>query len=255
MVQSSSLFLAHKTAENTAPNAAQTAAEKTANNAAQAQNTAQSAAYTNAANNAAQYTAQVTAQYAADMTALNTSQFRLLQSSCSSSPSPLQLLMSCSQTRTQFINFCLRLNGINNSNSKYFISSVRPSTRNQYEHVWKVFCEFCHSHSCSGVSNDLIISFFDHLIKNKKLRAKTLLSYKCALIDPLKYGFNFDINNDIIAKSLRGIANLHPEPRCRAPDWSLDLVLQYLIENKNNKSFFFFLDLAKEEKRLMRELQ
>ena len=65
------------------------------------------------------------------------------------------------------------------------------------------------------------------------------MSYKSALIDPLKYGFDFDITNDIITKSLRGMANLYPEPRYRTPDWSLDLVLQYIVDNKDNKSLLF----------------
>ena len=116
---------------------------------------------------------------------------------------------------------------------------MRPSTQGQYEHVWKTFCEFCHSHNPSGVNNDLIISFFDHLITSKRLKVKTLLSYRSALINPLKCGFDFDITNDIISETLRGMANLHTEPRYRAPDWSLDLVLQYILDNRENKSLLF----------------
>ena len=66
------------------------------------------------------------------------------------------------------------------------------------------------------------------------LKAKKLLSFKS--IDLLNYGFNFDITNDIISKSLRGMANLHPEPRYRAPDGALNLSLHYIIDNKDNKS-------------------
>ena len=97
----------------------------------------------------------------------------------------------------------------------------------------KFFFYFCHSNNYTGVTDNLIISFLDHLLKNKGLKAKTLLSYKSARIDPLKCGFDFDITNDLIAKSLKGMAKLYPEPRYRAPDWSLDLVFQYIIDNKN----------------------
>ena len=153
--------------------------------------------------------------------------------------SPFNLLLSRSYTRLQFIRACLQHKGINITNASYLTSSVRTSTQSQYEHVWKVFCQFCHSKDFSKVTDNLIISFFDHLIRIKGLKAKTLLSYKSALIDPLKYGFNFDITNDIITKSLRGMANLYPETRYRAPDWSLDLVLQYIVHNNHDNSLLF----------------
>ena len=46
-------------------------------------------------------------------------------------------------------------------------------------------------------------------LRVKKLKVKTLLTYKSALIDPLKYGFGYDISNDIVLKCLKGMANLH----------------------------------------------
>ena len=198
------------------------------------------------ATNATLYAAQHTTSNTAQNTTLhaaqqvpNTAGHTSTQPSCPGPSSPLQLLTSCSQTRTQFISLCLQRKGIKDYNSKYFVSSVRSSTQNQYEHVWKTFGNFCHSHNFSRVNNDLIISFFDHLIRVKGLRVKTLLSYRSALIDPLIHGFDYDITNDIISKSLRGMSNLNPEPRYRAPDWSLDLVLQYILDNKDNKSLLF----------------
>ena len=35
------------------------------------------------------------------------------------------------------------------------------------------------------------------------------------------------------------MANLHPAVPYRAPDWSLDLVLQFVIDNKDNTSVLF----------------
>ena len=76
-------------------------------------------------------------------------------------------------------------------------------------------------------------------MRDKKLKVKTLLTYKSALVDPLKYGFNYDITNDIVLKCLKGMANLHPAEPYRPLDWSLDVVLQYIIDDKDNTSVLF----------------
>ena len=64
---------------------------------------------------------------------------------------------------------------------------------------------------------------------------KTRLSYKSALVDPLKYGFNYNITNDIVLKCLKGMANLNPAVPYRPPDWSQDVVLQHMIDNKEQQ--------------------
>ena len=55
-----------------------------------------------------------------------------------------------------------------------------------------------------------------------------LLSFRSALINPLKCGFDFWHHKWYNLQTLRGMANLHTEPRHRAPDWSLNLTLQYI---------------------------
>ena len=61
-------------------------------------------------------------------------------------------------------------------------------------------------------------------------QVKTLQAYKSALVDPLKYGFNYDIINHIVLKCFKGMAYLNPSVPYRSPDWSLDVVLQYIID-------------------------
>ena len=55
-------------------------------------------------------------------------------------------------------------------------------------------------------------------------------------MDPLKFRSDFDISYEFISKSLKGMSSLNPEARYRTPYWSMDLVLQFIIDNKNNNS-------------------
>ena len=43
----------------------------------------------------------------------------------------------------------------------------------------------------------------------------------------------------MVLKCLKGMANLNPPTPYRPPDWSLDLVLQYILDNKDNNSLLF----------------
>ena len=149
------------------------------------------------------------------------------------------VMTSNNLSRTEFIKNCLVHNGLQASNVNYITSSVRPSTQKQYNHAWKVFCKFCKTSNSNLISDNLIISFFDFLLKDKNLRVNTLQAYKSALVDPLKYGFNYNIPNEIVLKCFKGMANLNPAVPIWVPDWSLDAVLQYLIDNKNNSSPLF----------------
>ena len=73
----------------------------------------------------------------------------------------------------------------------------------------------------------------------KNLKVKILLSYKRALIDPLKYGFDNYITNEYIIKCLKGMSILSPGSCCRPPDWSMELVLQLILDNYDNNSLLF----------------
>ena len=80
-------------------------------------------------------------------------------------------------SRIDFIKESLTYNGLEASNIFYINFSVSTSPQNQYNHAWKVFCQFCQTSSSNIISDNLIISFFDHLLKNKNLKVITLLTY------------------------------------------------------------------------------
>ena len=107
------------------------------------------------------------------------------------------VMISNNLSRTEFIKNCLVHNGLQASNVNYITSSVRPSTQKQYTHAWKILGKFCKTSNANLISVNLIISFFDFLLKDKNPRVNTLQAYKSALVDPLKYGFHYNITNDI----------------------------------------------------------
>ena len=107
----------------------------------------------------------------------------------------------------------LRLHGINYSSSKYFISSVRPFTRYQCEHVGKCFGNFFPFSQPFLDSLRPINPLLNPSHQDLKLRSKSLLPYKSELMDPPRVLFFFVFNCNIITESLWGSAFLLPEFR------------------------------------------
>ena len=69
-------------------------------------------------------------------------------------------------SRIVFIKECLAHNGLEAPNIVYITSSVRPSTQKQYNHAWKVFCKFCKASNKIIISDNLILLFFDNLLRD-----------------------------------------------------------------------------------------
>ena len=90
-------------------------------------------------------------------------------------------MISNTLSRTEFIKEYLVQNGLEASNILYFTSSFRPSTQKQYNHAGKAYCKFCKSSNKTFISDNLILSFFDYLLRGKSLQVKTLQAYKSAL--------------------------------------------------------------------------
>ena len=142
--------------------------------------------------------------------------------------------------RLDFIKSKLTLDGLDDRVASFFIGCIRKSTRAQYERVWKLFCSYCRTFNIFAINDNSVLGFFNHLLEDKHLKVSTLIAYRSALINPLYYGFGYNMNNNFLNKLLKGIALTHPSQPIRVPDWSLNKVLNYLLTvGDNNNSIYY----------------
>ena len=141
--------------------------------------------------------------------------------------------------RLDFIKQALVHSGLDNNLASFIIRCIRDSTQNQYERVWKTFCSYCRRFNVTCINDNTILGFFNFLLNVKQLKVATLISYRSALIDPLNFGFNYNVNNILLNKLLKGMANSFPSVPTRAPDWNLNKVLKYISDNSKSNNIYF----------------
>ena len=141
--------------------------------------------------------------------------------------------------RLDFIRQTLLDQGLDSNVTSFIIHCIRKSTLSQYERVWKHFCNYLRINKVSFIDDNIILRFFHHLLIDRKLKVSTLIAYKSALIDPLHYGFKYNVNNTLVHKLLKGMALTYPNQPVRSPDWSLNKVLLFIHNNVDNNNIYF----------------
>ena len=143
-----------------------------------------------------------------------------------------------------FFKFALKLRkGISTQNAQFLDDYKSTSTQRQYNSSWKKWVAYVHRQQPTSISLDFCISFFKHL-HDEGLAPLTITSYKSALTQPIRYGFNIELNSDLFNKIPKSCAKQRPAPQTKPISWSLNKVLD-LASSIDNESAELSLLLGK----------
>ena len=112
------------------------------------------------------------------------------------------------------------------------IGAERPSTRRQYQSTWKNFMLYLAAQGIDhvNISRPVVTDFLDFYSKEFHRKYRTISVYKAALVCPLLWACNVDLDVlDITSRFMRGTFNFDPPDRAaEMPRWSLNVLLKYL---------------------------
>ena len=116
----------------------------------------------------------------------------------------------------------------------FIISALRASSLRQYESVWKAFQRFCISQRDLVFNLDLVLRFLVFVFQKRGFQVATIASFKSALVEPLRAGFNLDLGDRLFTSLLRSMWLKHLGLPVVERKWDLDLVLGYLASGQLN---------------------
>ena len=112
----------------------------------------------------------------------------------------------------------------------YLTGHLRHSSTNQYESIWSTWLDFVRKQNPQSISAETVLSFCISLFEVQKLAVSTILSYKSALKEPLLRGFGVDVSSQDFNFLSRSFALRRPAASTRFPSWSLNSVLDILVD-------------------------
>ena len=114
------------------------------------------------------------------------------------------------------------------------ISATKSSTSilDRYQNHWKRFATFSGGQQ---ISIPVILRYFLALF-NENLAIRTILVHKSALMDPLFYGFNINLNDKVCLDFIKGLKTRRPVKKSLPPEWDVDIVLAFLKTPKFRKN-------------------
>ena len=138
--------------------------------------------------------------------------------------------------RMAVISHGLKKSGLSQQATDIALKARRPSTVKNYKHKWRTWVGYCNSRvrkiDPERPKAHHIADFLAHLHVTKSLQHATLLNYRSAILNTLKFSRGIDIPHlvlDPMAKQvLDGIKNDQPKKTIRQPFWDVFLVLKYL---------------------------
>ena len=98
------------------------------------------------------------------------------------------------------------------------------STLARYQSHWKRFVTFAGGRQ---VATPVVLDYFMSLF-SQGLEVRTILVHKSALMDPLFYGFNLNLNDKIYSDFLKGLKTKRPLKKLLPPSWEVGVVLAFL---------------------------
>ena len=109
--------------------------------------------------------------------------------------------------------------------AQYLIKNLRTSSNRQYESIWSSWTQFIEVNNPPCIQSDTVMKFLIHLFENKRLATSTIVSYKCALKEPLLRGFGVDVCSSDFAALTRSFSLKRPSVPGSFPTWPLESVL------------------------------
>ena len=111
----------------------------------------------------------------------------------------------------------------------------RKSSLKEYQNKWAKFCTYLEDKNIDKKDLDLgvVLEYLTHLYIDKGLLPGTVAHYKTAITEPLKLGFNIDLHDKGDANLIKGMKTGRPSKTPKIPQWSLNKVLNFLVQLPN----------------------
>ena len=147
-----------------------------------------------------------------------------------------QLLSDKPPSFNDFVQFAMNKRlGIQRANAEFVKHSLSDSTQNQYGSVWNKWIKFVQKHKPTQINMDFCLSFIRDLF-DEGLASTTINSYKSALTQPVKFGFNIDLDSDIFNRAVKAAGRQRPAPPPKPITWSLGKVLELASQINNQEA-------------------
>ena len=113
------------------------------------------------------------------------------------------LLSGPRPTRVDFLRRCF-LRSYSGQITDMLVQKLRTSSRNQYESTWKLFVDFIRIKKPEQMSENLVLEFFTHQFQQAGRKPATIRTYKSALEQPLKWGFDIQLREEVLHRHSKG---------------------------------------------------
>ena len=107
---------------------------------------------------------------------------------------------------------------------EHLMQKLRGSTRHQYEVTWANFLTFLNHRNPTKIDIPLIAEFLSSMF-HKGYGVATIRTAKCALADPIREGFEVNLNDGVFRDLSRSFSLQRPAQRPQTISWSLTKVL------------------------------
>ena len=123
-----------------------------------------------------------------------------------------QLLQS---SRLGIVRTCLINAGFGPGAVDIMLKEHRQSTVGQYQCVWGKFIKYLTDNQIarSEVGLPTVLEFLAFHARTWHREYRTIAAYRCALKQPLQYGFNIDLDSPELVSFMRGFFNENPPAR------------------------------------------
>ena len=107
----------------------------------------------------------------------------------------------------------------------------RKISLENYEGKWKCFLKYLKDRNLdlSEITLDIALEFLTYLFLEKGFEASTIAHYKTAITEPLRLGFNIDLNTPAASNLIKGMKIRRPARPPVFPDWCLNKVLSFIV--------------------------
>ena len=154
--------------------------------------------------------------------------FRVPSFSGSSRESDLRAkILDLQTSRLDFIKLAMK-DKFSSRVQTYVTSALRDSSYHQYQSVWEKFQHYCIIKDPSSINLDLVLNFLIWCFEEFKLCSNTIVCYKSALIEPLQFAFDLDMDHKNFGKIFRSMFLKKPSISPLEPKWDLFKVLNLL---------------------------
>ena len=145
-------------------------------------------------------------------------------------PSVLSKFEGFEASRLRTIEAAYRRDGFDNSAVSIMMAKHRKSTSRQYQSTWKSFLDYLSVKDVphTDVTLATVFGFLAYRAQTG-LGYRTISTYRCALVDPLRSALGLLIDTPESEAFMRGLFNSNPPKRkAPLPEWNLEVLLRFL---------------------------